>query len=132
VPVQNILAITFTKKAAGEIRSRIEESILSALSSDTFDGKTLSALERQALIEARALLPEAAFSTIHDFALNIVHRAPTLAGFPSLEGLQIGSNTDSLLERIVDKCLTETENQQKIDELSSEGISYSFLKSKLT
>ncbi len=70
VPLQNIAAITFTDKAAGELYKRIAEEIENRISMS--DGMT----ERIKLEKIRRQLVSANISTIHSFCINILREFP--------------------------------------------------------
>ena len=74
VPVGEIAAITFTKKAALELRERIRARLLAAVR----DAKDDEARER--LKGALENLESARISTIHSFALNLLRAFPVEAG----------------------------------------------------
>ncbi|MBN1884125.1 MAG: UvrD-helicase domain-containing protein [Candidatus Krumholzibacteriota bacterium] len=78
-----IVAITFTEKAAGEMKARIRREIDAAL-----DGKTLPEDEERRLRSARAEIERAPISTIHAFAATIIREFPVEGGVdPAFEVL---------------------------------------------
>src|SRR5262245_45285356 len=81
VPIERMAAITFTRKAAGELRLRIRERILSALAeSDT------AAESGERLRSALAALDTAYVGTIHSFADRLLRLRPVEAELsPSYE-----------------------------------------------
>ncbi|MBP1679600.1 MAG: Exonuclease subunit beta [Bacteroidetes bacterium] len=84
-PVQKIVALTYTEKAAGELKRRIAARVSEVLLSTADAGQT-------ARLEAvRAQLPSAFVGTIHAFCARLLREHPIEAGvdagFIVLEGL---------------------------------------------
>jgi ATP-dependent exoDNAse (exonuclease V) beta subunit len=81
IPISRIAAITFTRKAAGELRLRIREKLLQALA----EAKPGSERDAQ-LRDAIADLDTAYVGTIHSFADRLLRLRPVEAGLsPSYE-----------------------------------------------
>jgi ATP-dependent helicase/nuclease subunit A len=82
-----IVAITFTEKAAGEMKYRLRRRIAEHLSSSATDGDVRTRLE-----EAYIDLERAPISTIHSFAAAILREQPLEAGvdpiFRQLDGVE--------------------------------------------
>ena len=76
VPVGEIAAITFTRKAALELRARIRARLLAA-ARDAKEGEARTRLE-----DALENLESARISTIHGFALSLLRAFPVEAGLP--------------------------------------------------
>jgi ATP-dependent helicase/nuclease subunit A len=72
--IDRIAAITFTRRAAGELRLRIRERLLSELGN-----QNLSRLRRQRLHHALAGLDTAHVGTIHSFADRLLRQHPVQA-----------------------------------------------------
>ena len=97
VPIESIAAITFTEKAAGELRHRVRE-VLSA--------EPVSAVRRAALDQ----LDGAPIGTLHAFARRILFEFPVEAGLPpgftvldELESqLALDERWDDLLDSLLD------------------------------
>ncbi|MFY3743277.1 UvrD-helicase domain-containing protein [Anaeromyxobacter sp. Red801] len=73
-PLSRIAAVTFTRKAAGELRLRIRERILGELARPG-----LSALRRERLADALATIDTAYVGTIHAFADRLLRLRPVEA-----------------------------------------------------
>jgi ATP-dependent helicase/nuclease subunit A len=75
ISVDRLAAVTFTRKAAGELRLRIRERLLATLAGDE-----LSAVRRGRLEAALRSLDTAAIGTIHSFADRLLRLRPMEAG----------------------------------------------------
>jgi len=73
IPLERIAAVTFTRKAAGELRLRVRESLLSGLA-----GKP-STVRRDRLAAALAAADTAFIGTIHGFSDRLLRRRPVEA-----------------------------------------------------
>jgi ATP-dependent helicase/nuclease subunit A len=72
-PVQKIVAVTFTHKAAGELKIRLREEL------DKARAACAGGPERAHLEDALKRLEEAAIGTIHGFCAQILHERPVEA-----------------------------------------------------
>ncbi|WP_420608469.1 UvrD-helicase domain-containing protein [Candidatus Poriferisodalis sp.] len=104
-PIGSIAAITFTEKAAAELRNRIRASLNELLESPADSGA------KETLQEALDGLDGAAISTLHGFARRILSEHPIEAGLPPrFEALdQIASDVefDERWHRFVDDLLSD-------------------------
>ena len=81
-PVQKIVAVTFTHKAAGELKIRLRQGL------DRTRAACADPLERAHLEDALARLEEAAIGTIHAFCAQILRQRPVEAQIdPAFEEL---------------------------------------------
>ena len=79
--VDEILAVTFTEKAAGELKLRLRGALEQARGADAAGASDAGAAERQrCLDEAIAHLEEAQVSTIHAFCADLLRERPVEAG----------------------------------------------------
>ena len=78
--VGEILAVTFTEKAAGELKLRLREGLERARQAAPPDGKTVPGAARPENVEhAIAHLEEAQVSTIHGFCADLLRERPVEA-----------------------------------------------------
>ena len=100
--VRTVAAITFTEKAAGELRQRVREEFEARAAGAVAGSDAAAAIER-----ALAALDDAPISTIHGFAGRLLREFPVEAGvdpaFEQLDGL--GSDIESA--RLWEEWLTE-------------------------
>jgi ATP-dependent helicase/nuclease subunit A len=112
IPLETIIALTFTNKAAGELKERVGsalDDILSAKAIDELKARPwwptpapqlpLTDLQKLAT-DARAVLDRANISTIHSFAFALLKRFPLAAGIdPKAEIDDKGLHFDELFRR---------------------------------
>jgi ATP-dependent exoDNAse (exonuclease V) beta subunit len=96
-PVQKIVAVTFTHKAAGELKIRLREEL------DKARAKCAAGQERGHLEDALKRLEEAAIGTIHGFCAQILRERPVEAridpGFEELTEPEAGRIYDRAFDR---------------------------------
>ena len=103
IPTGRIAAITFTRKAAGELRLRIRERLLATLA-----GVELSAVRRDRLRAALRGLDTAAIGTIHSFADRLLRLRPMEANIsPEYE---IADEIEPLVEETTEALLHGAEH----------------------
>jgi ATP-dependent helicase/nuclease subunit A len=112
IPLESVVALTFTNKAAGELKERVGSALEDILSAKTIDALKarpwwptpapqlpLTDLQKLAT-EARAVLDRANISTIHSFAFSLLKRFPLAAGIdPKAEIDDKGLRFDELFRR---------------------------------
>lgn len=105
LPMESLVAMTFTKKAAGEMKERIAAKLQEIDQAETLHeswkawGHSLTDLKTQAR-KALETIDRAAIGTIHSYAFSLLKRFPLAAGInPSAEVDEKGVRTDDLFER---------------------------------
>ena len=79
-PISSVVAITFTEKAAGELRQRIRGALEGRLAGDDGLSAALAPPERERLAATLDGLDDAPISTIHAFAARLLRERPVEAG----------------------------------------------------
>jgi ATP-dependent exoDNAse (exonuclease V) beta subunit len=92
--LDEIAAITFTEKAAGELRVRVRESLEEALDGD-LDGE-----ERKRFGEALEALGHAPIGTIHSFCATLLRQCPVEAEVDPQFGVFDGAGSGLFFDRV--------------------------------
>src|SRR5437667_12219434 len=100
VSVDNIVAITFTNRAANEMRSRVRNDIDAILRAST--GET-----RQRWLRHKRALEGAVITTIHGFCSRLLHEFPVEANIDPQFVLLDAHQAAMLLEAVVEESLTD-------------------------
>jgi len=110
VPLQNIAAITFTDKAAGELYKRIAEEIEKQIHSSAVKS------ERIKLEKIRRQLVSANISTIHSFCINILKEFPVDveldANFTPIDAKKSSELLELSIEETLKEKLEDKDNQE--------------------
>jgi len=129
LPLRSIVAVTFTRKAAREMRNRVRDEIRVYL-----EGAELSDAERQRWQSLYAELDAARIGTIHSLCSEILRGHPAEAGVdPRFEVLDEGQG-NILLRRVVDGALAWAADNKELVGLFSllgEGTLRSTLESMI-
>jgi ATP-dependent helicase/nuclease subunit A len=100
VSVDNIVAITFTNRAANEMRQRVRERIDGLL-------RTSSASERQTWLRHKRTLEAAVISTIHGFCSRLLREFPVEADIDPQFVLLDEHQAAMLLESVVEETVAD-------------------------
>jgi ATP-dependent helicase/nuclease subunit A len=100
VSVDDIVAITFTNRAANEMRQRVREKIDTLL-------RATSGSERQTWLRHKRALEGAVITTIHGFCSRLLHEFPVEANIDPQFMLLDEHQAAMLLEAVVEESLTE-------------------------
>src|SRR3979409_1971595 len=100
VSVDNIVAITFTNRAANEMRQRVREKIDALL-------RTTTGNERQTWLRHKRALEGAVITTIHGFCSRLLHEFPVEANIDPQFMLLDEHQAAMMLEAVVEESLAE-------------------------
>ena len=113
VSVDNIVAITFTNRAANEMRSRVRDDIDEILRASTSD-------ERQKWLRHKRALEGAMITTIHGFCARLLREFPVEAELDPQFVLLEEHQALMMLEAVVEESLTDAiqHGQEKIVQMT--------------
>jgi ATP-dependent helicase/nuclease subunit A len=98
-----IVAMTFSRKAAAELRHRIDEALSHAFHTGTLEDAPIGVEVRRRLFEARTRLGEGHIGTIHSFCQTLLVEEPTLMpdrpGFIVLDQTRVNQLKHEALRR---------------------------------
>src|SRR5438552_5491240 len=100
VSVDNIVAITFTNRAANEMRDRVRKQIEDLLRQS--EGE-----ERRRWLRHKRALEAAVITTIHGFCSRLLHEFPVEANIDPQFGLLDEHQSAMLLESVVEESLSD-------------------------
>lgn len=103
--ILSIVAITYTEKAAEEIKQRLSSDINSILEENIFEDTKLNAEQKKRLLIAKTLLPLSPIGTIHAFASIILRLDPIVADSPFSMNIITGEDRNKLLKQAIVKAL---------------------------
>ncbi len=117
IPLSRVAAVTFTRRAAGELRLRVRARILTELSKPGG-----SATRTTRLLDALGSVDSAFLGTVHGFADRLLRLQPMKARLSP--AYQIEDNIDALLDETFDGLLHAVQSGTLVAELDGEERAY--------
>ena len=121
-PLKKILIVTYTEKAAGELKDRIRKKIVDVLKNNRIDEKSapLNAKQIENFEQAYRDVDNASIFTIHSFCQKALKEYAYDANRP----FDMGMIDDATVEDVVDKCIRDDWNDDEIfrNLLSENGV----------
>jgi len=112
--LDRIVAITFTKKAAAEMKDRIRERLTEYLANNLIDSKE-NQEERDWVFKLLDNLSKAKISTIHSFCSDIIRNnlfeLGIKADFSIMEGLEEKELQDEAISTVLEEIINEPEDR---------------------
>ena len=125
IDIDRIVALTFTKAAADEMKARIHQALMDALNEDGYDHQRIQA--------QLVLLADAKISTIHSFCLDIIKKYGYVLGFDPgriehmLDGVEMAQIKDEAFGLTMEK-LDDTDYRILMDIYASRPLDHQPLK----
>ena len=117
IPLGRIAAVTFTRRAAGELRVRVRQRILSLLAR-----ADASERRKKLLLDALGTLDASFIGTIHSFADRLLRLQPMKARLSP--AYQIAEDVDGLVEETFALLLQAVQSGTLVAELPGEDPNY--------
>lgn len=128
--ILSIVAITFTEKAAEEIKQRVSSAINTILEYNSLANQKISEKERQLLLQAKILLPLSAIGTIHSFAGILLGLDPLASKNSFSLKIVTGEEQKKIAKAAIEKTLNENP-QNLVVSLLNFGLSWRNLVSRI-
>lgn len=130
-PLESIAAITFTEKAASELRARIAIRIEQLLRGDSLNGEIPTAEQLSRLRDAGVYLSLAQIGTIHSFASMVIASDPLAAGLGTSREVLPGGEQQQMLLQAVRLTIRDPRNREDAEALFHMGVSAGGLSASL-
>ena len=121
-PLKKILIVTYTEKAAGELKDRIRKKIVDVLKNNRIDEKSapLNATQIESFEQAYRDVDNASIFTIHSFCQKALKEYAYDANRP----FDMGMIDDATVEDVVDKCIRDDWKDNEVFQtlLSENGV----------
>ena len=120
--IESLLAVTFTEKAAEEIRQRVEQALSGVLASNSYRGSVLSDVERGRFTQAKAAVSQAQISTIHGLATRIVAMDLRLSGLEHFNRILTSSEQQTQLGAAVRAVVRSEDGRETAERVLDFGV----------